>query len=29
MRVQGLQHVPFDDIGAMAPWLAARGVIPD
>ncbi|HSO82205.1 type 1 glutamine amidotransferase [Thiocapsa sp.] len=29
MRVQVLQHVPFEDIGAMAPWLAARGVIPD
>jgi GMP synthase-like glutamine amidotransferase len=29
MRVQVLQHVPFEDIGAMASWLAARGVIPD
>ncbi|RKT43328.1 type 1 glutamine amidotransferase [Thiocapsa rosea] len=28
MRVQVLQHVPFEDIGAMAPWLASRGVTP-
>lgn len=25
MRVQILQHVPFEGIGSMAPWLAARG----
>ena len=29
MRVQVLQHVPFEGIGSMAPWLAARGVTPD
>lgn len=26
MRVQVLQHVWFEDIGSMAPWLTARGV---
>ncbi|MCG6986123.1 MAG: gamma-glutamyl-gamma-aminobutyrate hydrolase family protein [Thiocapsa sp.] len=25
MKVQVLQHVPFEDIGSMRPWLAARG----
>lgn len=25
MRVQVLQHVPFEDIGAMAPWMALQG----
>lgn len=25
MKVQVLQHVPFEDVGAMGPWLAARG----
>jgi GMP synthase-like glutamine amidotransferase len=29
MRVQVLQHVPFEDIGAMASWLEARGVSPN
>jgi len=25
MRVQVLQHVPFEDVGSMAEWLQARG----
>jgi len=25
MHVHVLQHVPFEDIGSMAPWLSARG----
>jgi GMP synthase-like glutamine amidotransferase len=25
VKVHVLQHVPFEDIGSMAPWLAARG----
>ncbi|MDD3609165.1 MAG: type 1 glutamine amidotransferase [Halothiobacillaceae bacterium] len=28
MRVHVLQHVPFEDIGGMADWLAARGIRP-
>ncbi len=28
MNVHVVQHVPFEDIGAMAPWLAARGATP-
>ncbi|EGV19707.1 type 1 glutamine amidotransferase [Thiocapsa marina] len=28
MRVQVLQHVPFEDIGSMASWLAERGITP-
>jgi GMP synthase-like glutamine amidotransferase len=29
MRVQVLQHVPFEDIGSIASWLAARGITPN
>ncbi|WP_296809037.1 type 1 glutamine amidotransferase [Thiocapsa sp.] len=29
MRVQVLQHVPFEDIGSMASWFAARGITPN
>lgn len=27
MHVHVLQHVPFEDIGSMAPWLARRGAV--
>ena len=27
MRVHVLQHVPFEDTGSMAPWLAERGAV--
>jgi GMP synthase-like glutamine amidotransferase len=28
MKVQVFQHVPFEDIGSMARWFAARGIVP-
>ena len=28
MRVHWLQHADFEDLGCIAPWLAARGIVP-